>query len=60
MPLLGIIAIVVAALVLFVVISYIFRDAFFLFDGICMLFDAIGQGIADIDFGGFDGGDGGD
>lgn len=60
MPLLWIIVIAVVALVLLVVISYMFRDSFLLFEGIYVIFDAIGQGIFSIDFDGFDGGDGGD
>lgn len=61
MPLIGVIIIVVVAIVLLVVISYIFRDAFFLFEGICVVFDFLGSAFSSLGDGiDFDGGDGGD
>ncbi len=61
MPLGAVIALIILAVVVLVVISYMFRDSFFLFEGVCIVFDAlggvlaaIGDGIGDTDFGGDD------
>ncbi len=60
----GIIILIVIAVIVVICISYAFRDAFFLFEGICFLCDCIGSllgALGDGDGGGdggfFDGGD---
>jgi len=47
MPLWGIIVIVILAIIVLIAISYAFRDSFFLFEGICVMCDAIGGGLSD-------------
>ena len=48
MSLLLIIAFAIAAFIILVIISYKFRDAFFLFEGICYIFDGIGHILCEI------------
>lgn len=45
-----IIPMVIFVLAILIVISYKFRDAFFLFEGICFVLDALGEVVSDIDF----------
>ena len=51
MSLMWIIIIAVIALAAIIAISYMFRDAFFLFEGIAFICDALGEALSNIDFG---------